>query len=375
MSENAANLALQPDVVTREGRRFVLCWGLFLVAAFVVAGSWLVSCEWHHSREAGARHRAQMDPALPDPGLTAPEPTNPPEARPVIVTVGAYVERIIAISVKDFEWKVEFYVWFRWEGDQVQMENNFEIVGGTIESAKKQRELVKDGKHYELYLVVAQITKLFDVSRFPCDDHLLSINIETPGWLRKDLLFQADSEGSATSSRLRIPGYVVSGFTTIEKPHSYKSGRGDPRSPPGAMTTHSQFRCGISIRRPDVGLYIKMFQSLFVACAIALLALFIKPTDVDPRFGLGVGALFAGVANSYITSSLIPDTGEMTLADTVNGVTVAMILVSLVESTISLYLYDRKELQTLSRLFDKVSFWILLVGYFVLNVALVRVSL
>ncbi len=114
-----------------------------------------------------------------------------------------------------------------------------------------------------------------------------------------------------------------------------------------------------------------MFQALFVACAIAILALFIKPTDVDPRFGLGVGALFAGVANSYITSSLVPDTGVMTLADVVNGVGIAVIPLSLVESTISLYLFDRRADEPLPRRFDQISFWIFLVGDIALNAALV----
>src|SRR5204863_7634195 len=120
----------------------------------------------------------------------------------------------------------------------------------------------------------------------------------------------------------------------------------------------------------DAGRYIKMFQALFVACAIALLALFIKPTDVDPRFGLGVGALFAGVANSYITNSLIPDTGTMTLADVVNGIGIAVILLSLVESTISLYLFDRQGDERLSQQFDRLSFWIFLIGDIALNAAL-----
>src|SRR5262249_58546916 len=111
----------------------------------------------------------------------------------------------------------------------------------------------------------------------------------------------------------------------------------------GAKTIHSQLRCAMMLDRPDGGLFVKMFQALFVACAIALLAMFIKPTHVDPRFGLGVGALFAAVANSYITSSLVPDTGAQTLADIVNGIGIVIILVSLVESTISLHMLDRLE--------------------------------
>jgi hypothetical protein len=358
------------DVVTAAGRRFVALWSLFLIALFAVAGIFLASGQHRHKQAAVEHQAAQIDPQAVEPGLTAADATLPEAAHSVEVTTGIYVERIIAVSVKDFEWKVEFYVWFRWEGDQVRLEDGFEVVDGAIESVKKQSEHTDGQSHYELYRVVAQITKFFDVARFPRDDHLLTINLETPVYRRGELLFRADAENSAVSSRVRVPGYAIDGMVAVEKPHAYKTGRGDPRIAPGTKTTHSQFRCGIKIRRPDAGLYIKMFQALFVACGIALLALFIKPTDVDPRFGLGVGALFAGVANSYITSSLVPDTGTMTLADLVNGVGIAIILLSIVESTISLYLYDRRGREALSRLFDRISFWILALGAAAFNAAL-----
>jgi len=370
MNQPTANPTPDADVVTARGRGLVALWGALLIGIFIVSGMVLASGERRHKLAAVEQQAAQIDPQAVEPGLTAAEAELPEDARPVEVTTGIYVERIIAVSIKDFEWKVEFYIWFRWDGDQVRLEDGFEVVDGGIESVKKQSEHTEGQSHYELYRVVAQITKFFDVARFPRDDHLMTINIETPAYRRGELLFRADADNSAVSSRVRVPGYVIDGMVAVEKPHAYKTGRGDPRIPKGTKTTHSQFRCGVKIRRPDAGLYVKMFQALFVACGIALLALFIKPTDVDPRFGLGVGALFAGVANSYITSSLVPDTGVMTLADLVNGVGIAIILMSIVESTISLYLYDRRGSEALSRLFDRVSFWILASGAAALNAAL-----
>jgi hypothetical protein len=359
------------DAVTSRGRPFLAAWVLLLLALFAAAGVLLVSAQRRHKLASIEQQRAQIDPEAAEPGLTAADSALPEGARPVEVTTGIYVERIIALSIKDFDWKVEFYIWFRWKGDQVRLAEGFDVVDGTIETVKKLREETDGQSHYELYRVVAQVTKFFDVAQFPRDDHLLTINVETPAHRRHEMIFRPDTENSAVSSRVRVPGYVIDRLVALEKPHAYKTGRGDPQIPPGAKTTYSQFRCGIKVHRPDAGLYVKMFQGLFVACAIALLALFIKPTDVDPRFGLGVGALFAGVANSYVTSTLIPDTGTMTLADVVNGVGIAVILLSLVESTISLYLFDRCEDQPLSRRFDRISFWMFLVGDVALNAALV----
>jgi hypothetical protein len=128
---------------------------------------------------------------------------------------------------------------------------------------------------------------------------------------------------------------------------------------------------GIDISRPDSGFYFRIFIGLFVAVIAALLALFIKPTKVDPRFVLGSGALFVAIANFIITSELIPKTGAMTLADMVNNLGLILILVTLIESTISLYLYDKKGEKKLSWVLDRVSIVLLVVIYIIINVAMV----
>ena len=88
---------------------------------------------------------------------------------------------------------------------------------------------------------------------------------------------------------------------------------------------------------------------------IALLALFIKPTDVDPRFGLGVGALFAAVAGTIVLASQLPDNAGMTAGNFLNSTCVTIILLSLVESVISLRLAEANRWKLSSRV-DMYSF-------------------
>ncbi|MBM3441733.1 MAG: hypothetical protein FJX89_03420 [Bacteroidetes bacterium] len=90
----------------------------------------------------------------------------------------------------------------------------------------------------------------------------------------------------------------------------------------------------------------------------------------DPRFGLGIGALFAAVANSYITNSIIPNTGELSLTDLINLVGTCMILLTLIESAISLYIFENQGKHELARKYDRYSFIIILTLYILLNVAL-----
>jgi hypothetical protein len=83
-----------------------------------------------------------------------------------------------------------------------------------------------------------------------------------------------------------------------------------------------------------------------------------------------VGALFAAVANSYINSSMIPNTGVLSLTDVVNIVGTSTILLTLIESAISLYIYEKRQKHRLSYRYDRFSFAIILVGYILLNIAL-----
>jgi len=93
-----------------------------------------------------------------------------------------------------------------------------------------------------------------------------------------DLKFAPDVDGSDISSRVNIPGYRILSTAVIEKPHTYKTRRGDPRLPADYKATYSQLVFGIDIKRASWGLYLKMFVGIFSAVAFAMLAIFFCQT-------------------------------------------------------------------------------------------------
>jgi hypothetical protein len=121
---------------------------------------------------------------------------------------------------------------------------------------------------------------------------------------------------------------------------------------------------------PGAGLFIKLFQALFASIAIAFVAFFIKPIHVDPRFGLGIGAFFAAVGNNIYIGSVLPYSSQISLASMINAVGLFTIFLTLVQSTISLYIFDTKGRERLSRFFDHVSFAVFLIGYLAINLVL-----
>ncbi len=133
---------------------------------------------------------------------------------------------------------------------------------------------------------------------------------------------------------------------------------------------HSQFFFAMLVATNSVQMYLSLFQALFAAVAVALIVFFIKPTHVDPRFGLPVGGFFAAVGNNIFVSSQLPASDRLSLAELTNAFGLVTIFLVLVQSAISLHILDTLGQERLSRFFDRVFFVVLLLGYGAVNLAL-----
>lgn len=348
------------ETITIKGYSFIALWALGLLLLAAAAGYGLSSHFNEYRLDSLSTHDRYLSPMETTPINSDHEPID--------VHVGIYLDRISLLSVRDNKWMADFYIWFRWIGDGIDPGENFQVVYGEIKSKQKQFERVNGREHYQQYQVIAEVTKFFNTTRFPCDDHLLMIPIEDCANDSIELRYVPDLANSGFSKNIRMPGYKILQMDGVGRQHLYETSFGDP-AVSGQNLTFSQFLYTIWIVRPGWGLYLKIFQGLFIAVAVAMLAFFIRPAHTSPRFSVGLGALFAAVANSYIVSSMQPGSEILTLADIVSGIGIATIFLTLVESTISLYIYDSMDSRRLSRLFDLVSATVFLIGYIGVNVA------
>ncbi len=357
-----------PAARFEERKRWLAAWVGLLAILFLVP-TLLIAWEQRASRIFEARAwEATLDPTTPDPGMAPAEDVPTDRAR--LVSIGFYLETMEDVSLHDSEWKGVLDVWCRWKDDpdaaggaDFDPFDHLIAVNGTITDRKLLREIHDGGEHFILQRLSLTYTRVFRIVNFPLDRHLLLASFENSAHPRQDLLFVPDQEASAVSARVAMTGYRILRSHAVETPHSYQTSRGIPGAAPGQRDTWSQPRFAIVIDRNGWGLMLKMFQALLVSVAVALLACFIKPIHVDPRFGLGVGALFASVANSYLVGTYVPEGSEFSLADAINLLGIGTILISLTQSTISLWIYESLGNQRLSRRFDWVSFWTILTAF------------
>lgn len=114
----------------------------------------------------------------------------------------------------------------------------------------------------------------------------------------------------------------------------------------------------------------KLFLTVLASVAITFICLFIKPTHVDPRFGLPLGAFFAVVGNNIFVGSVLPGSERFSLADMMNVLGIFTIFLVLAQSAISLHLLDTLGRENLSLFFDRVSFAVFFICYVAVTVAL-----
>ena len=363
-----------------QGWALVFGWCGLLVVAYATTTYFMSSRMAAERERAILRHQLRLDPTRSEPGKTDVETRSVDldgEARNIAVEAGVYVDRIYNLSIPDTRWNVDFYIWFLWSGDGIEPGKNFQVVDGAILTKRLEVHTDTDrgAQHYELYRVTAEITKLFNIARFPLDDHLLTLRIEDTTAQHYDLWYVPDSRGSSVSSRVQIPGYVIYNAKLVEKKHSYKTRRGDPRLSLDYKATYSQLIYGISIKRGGWGLYLKMFFGFFASVAVALLAFYVRPAGYGSKFQLGVGAFFAAIASTYIVSRHVPLHDVFGLTEFVTSASLATVFLTILTSVILVWIHDHLKDLALAKQLDMAAHLVFLVGYVGLNVAVARSAL
>jgi uncharacterized protein (UPF0333 family) len=288
----------------------------------------------HMAEEVYANMKNTMDSKAPDPGKTVPEKY---EVKPGTkkVKIGAYLERIEDLDIKQSSWTYEFYLWFSWNPNEIDFngrkeksktnETPFSIINGDIIKATKIEEIYdeKNNIAYVQYFVKANNTQFFDVSLYPIDQHDLIIPIEHKWLDRNKLVFVPDTIDSKVSSRVNINGYEKeSKVKLIEKPHAYKSARGNPKLDAGYKVDFSQFRMALRIYKGGLSMIIKLFIIMYIAVFVC----FIAPFSSEPS-RYTVGALFTTAGANYILAQKLPATNGYTLAEIINTFCMVIIIV------------------------------------------------
>ncbi|AWJ91109.1 hypothetical protein Sp245p_14645 (plasmid) [Azospirillum baldaniorum] len=290
---------------------------------------------------------------------------------PSKVVVGTYVNQITGVNLRDNQVNVDFYVWFRWDDDSLNPLETFELMNGRIESRTPTPVRKLKDTNYGQARVQAVLNQPWDVSRFPLDTQTIRLVIEDSDQTAEYVVYVPDTDNSTVDPDVDVSGYTLINNGSTISAHHYRTNYGDITLPKNHESVYSRYTHAITLERPDSVYYIKTFSTIFISSLVAFLAFLVKPVDLDPRFGLGIGALFAVVACYFVIASDLPRSSGFTLSDRVNLASMGMIFLSLMQSAVSLMIYERNAAKAL--ILDRWSLVIFPVAYALLCVWLTTV--
>jgi hypothetical protein len=266
-------------------------------------------------------------------------------AEPQRTTIGIYVVQVGSIDLKNNNFAVDFWIWFRGPHRDTSPIDSFEIVDGRVHSkgpvVKKQLE---GGLDYAAVRISATIHRQWDLHRYPFDDHDLEIAIEDSDLDVGRSVFIPDHQSQGMDPAVVVAGWDLVGFEHEVGVHRYPSNYGDTSIATAAEASYSRYVVRMHARRTGAARFLKVAFPLFVAVLAAWCAFFIRPKDSGPRVAVSVGALFAAAAATVAINSQLPDISYATVSDRTVFLSFGMIAWSLLATVAALsFHYGGKE--------------------------------
>jgi hypothetical protein len=269
------------------------------------------------------------------------------ESHPDTVKVGAYVISLHDINFHDKEYTIRFWLWFVYDNADFDFAKQLDIPNAKEIAPPEIIIDSIDGKAWAIMKMKCKMKENWDVRDFPFDYQHLRVQIENTLFDNKNLVFIADTAGSRFDEKEAIDGWRVKNFQVARRDNDYETGFGDNSNPYQVFST---FNIELDIERNAWGLFLKIFIGMYIAFLIAVISFTPHPSELEPRFGLPVGGLFAAVGNKYIIDSLLPETTSFTLVDTLHALTFFAIFSTLMVSAIALKLHDNQKTEKAIRL-------------------------
>ena len=291
-------------------------------------------------------------------------------AKPDTVKIGAYVMSVHDINFHDNEYTMRMWLWFLHNNPKFNFDTQTEVPNAkTIEQPDLQNYDYPNGLKWQIMKMKCVMKQPWDVGDYPFDKQKLLVKFENTVYDKNALVFKADTIGSQCHPDLTVEGWSLEHFKVFTGTTKYKTAFGDPEIKE-QHSEYSNFNIEMILHRDAWGLFLKLFVGMYIAFMISCISFLISLDNAEPRFGLPVGGLFAAVGNKYIIDSLLPESSEMTLVDSLHSITFLFIFLIISFSAITLILYNRNKIN-LAKKVNKLSFIGLVACFGLINVIMI----
>lgn len=263
----------------------------------------------------------------------------PAEAKePERVYVGAYINDIQQIDLHADNYRLDFYVWFRWKDPSFDPPHTAEFMNAyapaehvrTYIYDKPQK--MPDGSLYSIVRQQGQFSAKFPLQQYPFDKQELVVAMEDTVHSEKEMLYVPDSKAPAPmalSARIRMPGFDIGKPALGVEAFPYPTNFGDVTQP--NETAYSRAIFGVPIHRPPLATGIKVFLPILLIMVCAALTFFVHPAYIEGRLGVAITALLTLVALQLTSASNLPEVDYLLMTDKVYLISYLFIIATMLQ--------------------------------------------
>ncbi|MFA6015304.1 MAG: hypothetical protein WC742_09580 [Gallionellaceae bacterium] len=245
---------------------------------------------------------------------------------PRIVDVGIYLNNIPSVNLKEKLFQADFYIWFRWIGDDINPADSFELVNGRIDSKDGLVRKKIGGINYASYRVDATIYRNFELARYPLDNHQLKIQVEDTKSSTDEVIYRADKANMGISPKINVPGWDVGKMDSYESVTKYQTNFGDISLARDNEANFPRYTFSIELLRSGYGNFIKLFSMLFIAATLAFFSFRVRSDWIDARFALILSGVFLAAFTQSTLATNLPESDSFGLSDQLYNTSMAYML-------------------------------------------------
>ena len=240
-----------------------------------------------------------------------------------VVFVGVDVVRINDINIKDMQWDVDVFMWFKWAENRLDPKEIEKI--GVINSVKEQSMMFKENLSgpikYRVYRKRLTLTSPYDLSAFPFDEQVLPMSIAHINKNATHIMLVVDSRHMDTTpiSDIKPREWDYLGRNLFSDLYRYESTFGDPDYRLGAgyksPVYFSTVNLEVGVRRILSPYFYTFFLPLTILLGIILLVLWVPLEQFAPRINASISGLVGILVYHMSQKNAFPKVGYTMMAD------------------------------------------------------------
>ena len=218
----------------------------------------------------------------------------------------------------------------------------------------------------------------WDLHDYPFDRQKVIVRAEEAVDDTRSLVYRVDRAESAISPDIRIDGWKVTGFHVDTGATYYRTTFGDPALSPDSGSRYARMTATVDIERRQGTVFFKLTAGLYAAAIIALLSLFLDPSNpsmMNARIALLAGSLFAAVLSMRLELDTVGETSGLSLIDKLHICGLIFIITATLLGVVSRIRVERDHDVAAIKRFNHLGAAIIFPLFVVINVALVALAM